>query len=323
MSDFLKSCRSAMRVRHLAYKTEKTYIHWIKRFILFHDKRHPEHLSEEHVEPFLSHLALNRVCSPTTQSQALCALVFLYRHVVLRELKHMDGIRFAKRKARLPIVLSASEVSRLPVAMRGQDKLIAQLVYGSGLRISEALSLRIQDIDFTNRCLSVRMSKGNKDRMVTLSNRLHAPLTQQIDCARDRHARDMREGNGFAPVPYALRRKLGTALRAEGWQYVFPSSRCCAIPDTGEWVRFHRHPDNVRKAITHATKQAGIQKRVTCHTLRHSFATHLLSSGADIRTVQAQLGHNDVKTTEIYTPILKRGGHAVRSPLDALGDLTT
>lgn len=318
MSVFMDECRAAMRSRHLAYRTEKSYLHWIKRFILFHNKQHPELLGEVDVTRFLNYLSVERNCSPSTQSQALSALVFLYRYVIERPLIDLNGISFAKKKSRVPVVLSHDEVSAILSTLNGIDHLLVSLMYGSGLRVSEAISLRIKDVDFSNKCLTIRMSKGSKDRVVTLANSLHEALALQIEKSRELHRTDVLNGHGFKPTPYALRRKLGTALRLTGWQFVFPSSVLSAIPDTGELVRFHRHPDNIRKSISAATRKVGISKRVTSHTFRHSFATHMLQAGADIRTVQEQLGHTDVKTTEIYTHVLNRSAMAVTSPLDRL-----
>ena len=267
---------------------------------------------------FLNHLASQRKCSPSTQTQALCAVVFLYRFVIDRPLEDLKGISFAKKKQRLPVVLSPSEVTTILGSLHGVDQLIISLMYGSGLRVTEAISLRIKDVDFSNQCLTIRMAKGSKDRVVTLAASLHEPLKRQIRKAENQHKIDVSNGYGFAPAPYALRKKLGTSLRTTSWQYIFPSSCLSAIPDTGELVRFHRHPDNIRKALSSACRGSGIYKRVTTHTFRHSFATHLLQNGADIRTVQEQLGHANVETTEIYTHVLKRGAMAVGSPLDQL-----
>jgi len=318
MSAFMDDCRSKMRARHLAYRTEKSYLHWIKRYILFHGKQHPSLLAEQEVIHFLNHIADVRRCSPSTQSQALCALVFLYKQVIDRPLGDLKGISHAKRKSRVPEVLSQDEVVSIINELHGVDKLIVQLMYGSGLRVSEALGLRVKDIDFNNACITVRMAKGNKDRVVTMAMSIVPVLKQQINTALRLHEHDIASGLGFPPAPYALRRKLGTALRASSWQFIFPSSVISKIPDTGEVVRFHRHPGNVRKAISAASKRAGITRRVTSHTFRHSFATHLLQGGADIRTVQEQLGHSDVKMTEIYTHVVKRGARGVISPLDKL-----
>jgi len=318
MSVFIKDCRSIMRMRHLAYRTEKSYLHWIRRFILFHGKQHPAKLGEKEVIQFLNYIANIRHCSPGTQSQALCALVFLYKQVLSQPLGELQGISFAKKKIRVPEVLSREEVTLIIDELTGVDKLVVQLLYGSGLRVSEALALRVKDIDFTNFCLTIRMAKGNKDRVVTLAQTVESSLKLQIEYALKQHAADVVSGFGFTPTPYALRRKLGTSLRAPGWQFVFPSSRLSAIPDTGELVRFHRHPDNIRKSLSAACIRCGLQRRVTSHVFRHSFATHLLQSGADIRTVQDQLGHADVKTTEIYTHVVKRGAKGVLSPLDQI-----
>ena len=306
MSAFMDKCRSAMRTHHLAYGTEKCYLHWIKRFILFNQKEHPSELGDAEVVRFLSYIATERRCSPSTQSQALCALVFLYKQVIGNPLGDLQGITFAKKKIRTPEILSQEEVAKILGEMKGIDKLIVQLLYGSGLRLHEALSLRIKDIDFNNACISIRMAKGGKDRVVTLPTSIIAPLQLQIKVALDIHQKDVKNSLGFAPAPYALRRKLGTTLQTAGWQFIFPSTRLCAIPDTGELVRYHQYPDNIRRSLTKACKRCGMTRRVTCHTFRHSFATHLLQSGADIRTVQEQLGHADVKTTEIYTHVVKR-----------------
>lgn len=318
MSAFMEECRTAMRARHLAYKTEKSYSNWIRRYIFFHNKKHPQEMAESEVVEFLNYLAMERQCSPSTQSQALSALVFLYKQVLIRPLGDLHGITHAKGKTRLPVVLSPAEVQAILERLQGVDRLITELMYGSGLRVSEAVSLRIKDVDLYNHCLTIRMAKGAKDRVVTLASSIESSLVNQIQCARAIHTQDVRQGFGYAPAPYALRRKLGMSLRSAEWQFIFPSANLCSIPDTGDTVRFHRHPDNVSKSIKKASRLCNIPKRVTTHVFRHSFATHLLGSGADIRTVQDQLGHADVKTTEIYTHVLKRGAMAVKSPLDLL-----
>lgn len=318
MSAFMDECKTAMRARHLAYKTEKSYLHWIRRYILFHSKKHPQEMAEAEVVRFLNFLSMEKRCSPSTQSQALSALVFLHRYVLLKSLGDLNGITHSKRKQRLPVVLSPDEVYAVLRNMHGIDRLITELMYGSGLRVTEAISLRIKDVDFHNHCLTIRMSKGAKDRTVTLASSIEPSLIEQIQRARDTHTNDIRLGHGYTPTPYALRRKLGVALRAPEWQFIFPSSTLCSIPDTGDTVRFHRHADNVNKSIKKASQRAKIPKRVTTHVFRHSFATHLLQSGADIRTVQDQLGHADVKTTEMYTHVIKHGAMGVKSPLDLL-----
>ncbi len=318
MSAFMDECRTAMRTRHKAYRTEQSYLHWIRRYILFHNKQHPATLAESNVVEFLNHLAFDRRCSPSTQSIALSALVFMYRHVLGKPLQEMQGISFSKKKPTVPEVLSQGEVIQIINELSGVDKLIVQLLYGSGLRISEALGLRVKDINFSSSCLTVRMGKGSKDRTVTLASSIQKPLQIQINKAINLHQFDLINGLGYAPVPYALRKKLGNSVRSPAWQYIFPSAGLSHIPDTGELVRFHRHADNTRKAISSACRRCGHHRRVTTHTFRHSFATHLLLSGADIRTVQDQLGHKDVKTTEMYTHIIKRSARGVVSPLDKL-----
>lgn len=323
MSAFMEECKTAMRVRHLAYKTEKSYLNWIRRYIFFHNKMHPEAMAEAEVVKFLNYLATDRQCSPSTQSQALSALVFLYRQVLLKPLGELNGITYSKSKTRLPVVLSPAEVHTIINNLKGVDRLITELMYGSGLRVSEAVSLRIKDVDLYNHCLTIRMSKGAKDRVVTLASSVEESLRNQMQYAKAIHAQDVQQGYGFAPTPYALRKKLGNALKSPEWQFIFPSINLSKIPDTQDTVRFHRHPDNVRKSIKRACTTANISKRVTTHVFRHSFATHLLQSGADIRTVQDQLGHADVKTTEIYTHVIKRGAMAVMSPLDQLNKLTS
>ncbi len=307
-----------MRKHNLAYQTEKAYLYWIKRFILFHGKAHPATMHDQEVAAFLTHLAVNRACSVNTQKQALNALVFLYRTVLDHPLGQMQDIALPKQARRLPTVLSQDEVRLLLAQIDRPAKLVCELLYGSGLRLSEAIGLRVQDISFEHRTITVRFGKGSKDRLVTLADRMIEPLGHQIALVKRIHDQDIEKGRGFAPVPPALRRKLGNSVQQLNWQYIFPSNGYSQIPDTGDWVRFHVHPDTISKAIRRAKVSSGINKRITAHTLRHSFATHLLQSGADIRTVQDQLGHADVSTTEIYTHVLKRGGLAVRSPLDSL-----
>lgn len=272
MSEFLDNCREKMRLHHLAYKTEKTYTHWIKRFIIFNGKSHPKTMAKPEVEAFLTHLASQRRCSPSTQSQALCALVFLYKHVIQRPLTQMGGIQFAKRKPKVPVVLSIGEVTQILKQMKGVDRTIAMALYGSGLRVTEALSMRVQDIDFDNQCLHIRFGKGRKDRVVTLASTLIEPLREQLESTIALHKLDIARGMGAAPVPLGLRRKLGDSLKRPGWQYVFPSSNLCPMPETGEIVHFHRHPDAIRKAIARATKATSVQKRVTCHTSNPNFS---------------------------------------------------
>ena len=301
MSAFMEECRSVMRTRHLAYRTEKSYLHWIKRFILFNQKEHPSKMGDAEVVRFLSYIASDRQCSPSTQTQALCALAFMYKHVIAKPLGKLQGIAFAKKRIRPPEILSQEEVNNILSELKGVDKLIVQLLYGSGLRLHEALSLRIKDIDFTNACITVRMAKGSKDRVVTLAASIVTSLRQQIDAALDIHKNDVSNGLGFAPAPYALRRKLGTTLQSPGWQYIFPSTRLCGIPDTGELVRYHRYPDNIRRSLSKACKRCNIVRRVTCHTFRHTFGRRLRAAGVSFEDRQDLLGHRSGRITTHYS----------------------
>ncbi len=314
-SPFLGSVRAAIRVRHYSIKTEKAYIHWIKRFIMFHRKRHPRDLREADVAAFLSDLAVNRDVSPSTQNQALNALVFLYRHVLDRPLDKIPGIVRAKRERRLPVVLTTTEVSRVLAAIEGVHWLVVCLLYGSGLRLMEAVRLRVKDIDFEHRALFIRDGKGNKDRIVTLPDELHVPLQRHLAVRRVEYERDQARGVGGVYLPYALARKYPRAAAEWGWQYVFSARRPARDPRSGVLRRHHIDASAIQRMVKLAVRRVGISKPASCHTLRHSFATHLLERGMDIRTVQEQLGHVDVRTTQIYTHVLKRGGRAVRSPL--------
>ena len=317
-SPFIESVREAIRVRHYSLYTERAYVHWIRRFILFHGKRHPARMAETEVAEFLSHLAVQRKVAAATQNQALSALVFLYKAVLDRPLGEVADVVRAKRPARLPTVLSRAEVTALLGQMQGMYWLIGGLLYGSGLRLFEALSLRVKDIEFEHRALFIRDGKGAKDRVVTLADTLVVPLHRHLEDRRTIYERDLAAGLAGVWLPYALARKYPNAPRSWGWQFVFPASRPGMDPRVGVIRRHHIHPSAMRKAMRRALRMAGIEKAASCHTLRHSFATHLLERGADIRTVQEQLGHNDLRTTQIYTHVLQRGGLAVRSPLDGL-----
>jgi integron integrase len=309
-----------LRSQHYALRTEEAYVHWIRRFILYHGKRHPGQMGAAEIESFLTDLAVRSRVAAATQTQALCALIFLYKQVLLRDLPPLNSVR-ASRPKRLPVVLSPAEVRRLIDAVdgaRGIYRLMAELTYGSGLRLLECCRLRVKDIDSARRQIIVREGKGDKDRAVPLPARAEAALERQIACVADQHDGDLRRGFGSVYLPNALSDKFKGADRLLAWQYVFPSVRLSRDPRSGNVCRHHLHENAIGRAVTAAARRAGLKKRVTCHTLRHSFATHLLESGADIRTVQELLGHADVSTTMIYAHVLQRGACGVTSPLDRL-----
>ncbi len=308
--------RDAMRVKHYSIRTEQSYLQWIKRYIFFHNKKHPADMGEAEITAFLTYLAVSKNVTPSTQNQALSALLFLYKQVLNIELQWVDGVVRAKRPSRLPTVLPKEQVTQLLASIPGVNGLIARLLYGTGMRLMEVMRLRVQDVDFDYRQIMVRQGKGAKDRATMLPDSLIAPLQEQLRHAKHVHELDLREGYGCVYLPYALARKYPNACREWGWQYVFPSVNRSIDPLDGVTRRHHLDEKNVQRAVRTAARNCGIQKRVTPHTLRHCFATHLLEHGTDIRTLQELLGHNDVKTTQIYTHVMKRGGNAVRSPLD-------
>lgn len=309
---------AVIRIPEYSISTEKTYLGWINRFILYHTSRVPESLSETEVASFLEHLALQRKVSGATQAQALNALVFFFARVLESPLGDIGPFTRTNRPKRIPIVLDQPEVLRLLSQTTGMKSLMLRLMYGTGMRVTECVSVRILDLDFSYKQIVVRASKGNKDRVVPMPISLLASLKQQIHRIRVIHEKDLAAGFGSVFLPAALSRKFPKAEYELRWQYLFPSSRPGQDPRTGIIRRHHIHQTSVQKAIRKAAMDADIIKRVTSHTLRHSFATHLLESGADIRTVQELLGHNDVKTTMIYTHVLNKGGNAVNSPLDNL-----
>jgi integron integrase len=310
--------RQLCRLRHFSPRTEEAYTHWIRRFIVFHDKRHPGTLGEAEVARFLSSLASDGEVSGSTQNQALSALLFLYTAVLQRPLPPIPAIQRASTPARLPIVLSRDEVRRLIGALTGTPALVAALLYGAGLRLSEALDLRVKDVDFERAQIVVRQGKGRKDRVTMLPSTIAPALHRHLAEGRRLHEADLASGFGRVVLPDALARKYPGAERAWPWQFVFPASRLCVNPRWGTPTRFHLHDTAVQRAVAAAVRRAGLTKRASCHTLRHSFATHLLEDGYDIRTVQELLGHADVSTTMIYTHVLNRGGLGVRSPADRL-----
>jgi integron integrase len=317
-SPFLEQVRAAIRLRHYSIRTERTYLGWIVRFIRFHKLRHPRDMGEAEVVAFLSYLAVEQHVAASTQNQALNALVFLYKAVLERPLGDMQDAVRAKRPQRLPVVLTPEEVGRILRRIDNSHWLPACLMYGSGLRLMETVRLRVKDLDFYHRAILVREGKGGKDRVVTLPDELIVPLKRQLQAVKLVHGKDLDDGFGEVYLPEALARKYSTAARDWAWQYVFPARRRSVDPRSGQERRHHIDESALQKAVKHAVRKAGIEKPASCHTLRHSFATHLLERGMDIRTVQEQLGHKDVRTTQIYTHVLKRGGAAVLSPLSSV-----
>jgi integron integrase len=320
-SPFLSSVSDFMTVRRYSKRTIKSYLYWIRYFILFHDKRHPEAMGPREVEQFLTYLAVNRTVSISTQKIALNALAFLYNKLLEQPLGDLGDFNRARTPAKLPVVLTRQEMARVLGHLTGTSNLIASLMYGSGLRRNEAVRLRVKDIDFDHHQLQVWNGKGYYHRLTTLAPELLPRLKRQIDRVQSFLQEDSQHPlYGGVWMPDALARKYSQAARSLGWQYLFPSPRLAVDADGGKLRRHHVHEANINRALKQAARHAGIGKHVTSHTLRHSFATHLLESGADIRTVQEQLGHQDVKTTEIYTHVLKRGARGVRSPFSDLNN---
>jgi integron integrase len=314
---FLDQCREVLRFHHYARRTEEAYVHWIRQFIVFSGKRHPREMGEAEVGAFLAHLAGERHVSASTHNQALSALVFLYSEVVGRRLGDLGVLSRPTRPARLPVVLARAEVERLVGAMKGTPRLMARLLYGTGMRLMELLRLRVKDVDFARNQITVREGKGRKDRVTMLPGRLKAELQTHLARVRLLHEKDLAEGLGWVALPDALRVKYPNAEREWAWQWVFPSAVQSRDRQTGRWGRHHTAETALQRAVKAAVALAGLSKPATCHALRHSFATHLLESGYDIRTVQELLGHKDVATTQIYTHVMQRPGLGVRSPLDA------
>ncbi|MGA0612327.1 integron integrase [Caldimonas sp. KR1-144] len=314
----LDRLRDVLRRHHYAIRTESAYVDWARRFILFHHKRHPQDMGAAEVEAFLTHLAVDRNVAASTQNQARAALLFLYKEVLGIQLPWLDGIVAAKERRRLPVVLTPSEVRALLDGLQSTPWLVAALLYGTGMRLLEGLRLRVKDVDFTRRELVVRSGKGGKDRVTVLPENLVLPLQAQLARAKLRHDRDVADGFGAVWLPDALALKVPSAARSWGWQWVFPSSMRSIDPRSGAERRHHVHEGSIQKAVSLAARRAGIVKPCSPHVLRHSFATHMLQAGYDIRTVQELLGHSDVRTTMVYTHVLNRGGRGVRSPLDAV-----
>lgn len=313
----LEQVRERLRVKHYALRTERSYLQWIRQFIYFHNKRHPRDMAAAEIEAFLSYLAVDRQVSPATQNQALSALLFLYKEVLVIQLPWLDGIVRAKPSRHLPVVLSVYEVRSLFDAI-GEPvlRLFCRLLYGTGMRLMEGLRLRVKDIDFSRNEILIRDGKGSKDRVTMLPQTLRAELKVQIQQSLALHENDLASGEGKVWMPHALARKYPNAPTEAAWQYIFPAAGFSVDPLTGTAGRHHIDPKRIQRHVKQAAHAAGIQKNVSPHVLRHSFATHLLESGSDIRTVQELLGHSDVKTTQIYTHVLNRGAGGVLSPLD-------
>lgn len=313
---FLGSVRDTIRRKHYSIRTEEAYLYWIKQFILFHEKRHPKDMGTQEVEEFLTHLAVNKKVAASTQNQALNAVLFAYRYVLKRDLSTLEDVTRAKKPSKLPVVLNRREVNQTLGNLNENCRTMGLLLYGSGLRLMECVRLRVKDIDFEYLQVTVRDGKGRKDRVTMLPEVLVDPLRTRLARTKIIHSKDMDDGFGRVYLPYALDRKYPNANREWGWQYVFPASKRSVDPRSGEVRRHHLSESVLQRAVKQAVRDAALEKPATCHSFRHSFATHLLEDGYDIRTVQELLGHNDLRTTMIYTHVLNRGGKAVRSPAD-------
>jgi integron integrase len=312
----LDRVRDAVRIKHYSYRTEETYVYWIRRYILFHNKRHPLEMGKVEIEAFLTHLAIKEQVAASTQNQALSALLFLYRYVLEQPLDFDINAVRAKRSRYLPTVLTKNEVQQVFSHLSGVHKLVMQILYGSGLRLTEGLQLRVKDLDFSQQQIMVRDAKGKESRVTMLPRSLSDALKIHLQYVRQLHQKDLEQGYGSVYLPFALERKYPNASREWVWQFVFPSDRFSQDPRSGIARRHHLHETGIQRSLKQAVRAAKLEKRVSCHAFRHSFATHLLQDGYDIRTVQELLGHKDVKTTMIYTHVLNRGGRGVRSPLD-------
>ena len=314
----LDQVRYAIRARHYSIRTEEAYVQWIRRYILFHDKRHPKDMGASEVNTFLTYLAVEKRVAASTQNQALSGILFLYQEVLHQDIEYLRNLVRAKKPKNLPVVFTRQEVKAVLNSLSGTKRIMANLLYGAGLRLMECIRLRVKDVDFSYNQIVVRDGKGKKDRVTMLPQNVKAPLQRHLNEAKKLHQKDLNEGFGNVYLPYALERKYVNANREWAWQYVFPSSNRSIDPRTGIERRHHVDKTVLQRSIKEAIRKARIFKAGSCHTLRHSFATHLFEDGYDIRTVQELLGHKDVSTTMIYTHVLNRGAQAVRSPADAL-----
>jgi len=314
----LDQVRRELRVLHYAYRTERTYLHWIKRYLHFHKMRHPREMGAPEIKHYISYLATDRNIAAATQNQALCALIFLYKRVLEIDVGELGDVTWVKRPPRLPDVLTVEEIVELLSRLEGVQRLLGHLMYGTGMRVIEVLRLRVKDIDLVRGQILVRDSKGGKDRVAILPRILIADIEAQLDKTKQQHMNDLAAGYGSVGLPYALERKYPKSQWNWRWQYVFPSEKLSKDPVSGVTRRHHLYPNILQRAVREAARAAGINKHVKTHTLRHSFATHLLESGTDIRTIQDMLGHENLNTTMIYTHVVKNGPYGVTSPLDRL-----
>lgn len=312
----LTQVRERIRVKHYSIRTERSYVDWVHRFILFHKKRHPQEMGSKEIQQYLNYLAVKQNVAASTQNQALNAINFLYKEVLGIDFDDLEQVTWAKKPVKIPIVLSKEEVNNLLENMEGLPRMMASLLYGTGMRLIECLRLRVKDIDFQQNQINICAGKGNKDRIAIMPLKLRGQLEIQINIVKALHRQDCSHGHGQVYLPYALNRKAPKLAKELAWQYLFPANQYSIDPRSGKKRRHHQHESVLRNYIYLARKKAGILKQVSCHTLRHSFATHLLENGYDIRTLQELLGHSDVKTTMIYTHVLNTPGIAVKSPLD-------
>ncbi len=314
---FLDQVRNEIKLRGMSYRTEQTYVNWTKRYIHFHNLRHPREMGAPEIEEFLTHLVNVDNLSPSSRNQCRAALLFVYQHVINVESPALDAVPFAKNEPRQPTVFTKEEIDRILAQMEGRNRMMAELLWGTGLRLSELLRLRVKDIDFERNEINVMAGKGNKDRKTMLPQKLKQALRDHLVIVKKAHEVDLLEGYGMVELPFALARKYTEADKEWKWQYVFPAPKRSCDPRSGVYRRHHLDPSSLQKAVKTALRKAAVDKHGSCHTFRHSFATHLLEANYDIRTVQELLGHSDVSTTMIYTHVLNRGGLGVRSPLDA------
>jgi len=314
----LDQVRETIRTKHYSIRTEQSYVQWVRRYILFHNKRHPKDMGEKEINEFLKHLAVNRNVTASTQTQALCAILFLYKEVLNEEIGFVENIYRAKKPRRLPVVFTRQEIREIMQHLSGEKWLMVNIIYGAGLRLMECLRLRVKDVDFSYNQITVRDGKGKQDRITMLPESIKHALKKHIEKVWRIHQKDLKEGYGSVYMPYALSRKYRNAEREWGWQYIFPSRNRSVDPRSGKVRRHHLNQQVLQRTIKAAIRKAAINKQGSSHSLRHSFATHLLEDGYDIRSIQELLGHKDVKTTMVYTHVLRRGGQGVKSPADRL-----